>query len=334
MKLKELLRTYLEVMMNKNRIISILLPIMLLASNVPAFGMFSKLAKNCSKTTNPFKFNCHSIFKTGPHKTLKPKAQNSLAKKIAGGTGLLAASTVSNMVEAYEEGTIRPILTYLHDNQPEPENNPYYSTWNPWKWYLGKKHQNNMESLGNVDASQKIQQLFRKALCNSSWQYRWGIRNPDNVPIKELYWWRTYGNMQSTLAYTNSTGIWIDPEFFESNNPLQYIAHHEVGHWIKKHCLRLRYTPNKMLLKLKARLEIEKKIRKKFEREADECAVFTLCNTGQRHIVEEYISNKVPSEEHRNNAKQSLQKWDKLKKQKKKKSCTQVIIKTLIGIMK
>ncbi len=131
MKIKELLRTYLEFMMNKNRIISILLPIMLLASNVPAFGMFGQLAKNCFKTnlkTNLFKNNHSPSFKPSPHKIFK-KNKITGAKDAIATLFTLIATTGAITAEAIGI----PTLVDLRNNQPGPKNNPYYSKWNPWK---------------------------------------------------------------------------------------------------------------------------------------------------------------------------------------------------------
>ena len=155
MDIKSTLKNYLKTVMNKNKKISILLPIILIVSNSLSFGMFNNLTKTLSKKKT------HII---------------TISQKIAIGTGLLTAGTT--VVK------ITPPLTDLYKNQPKPENNPFYSKYSPLKWYLGSKHKKDMEELGEKNASPEIQLLFHKALCNSSWQCRWGIRNPDNVPIK------------------------------------------------------------------------------------------------------------------------------------------------------
>ncbi len=257
--------------MNKNRIISILLPIMLLASNVPAFGMLGQFARSFSKIS-----------------------KKSLAKKIAIGTGLLVGKkNISTLV-------------CLRNNRSGSKSNPYYSKWNPWKWYLDTTHQGNMEWFGKKDASPENQKLFHKALRDV------GVKNPERVPIKIMN--NEMLRFADVNAITELTGIWLNPRIFESKfypekkygylrvlyNGLKkrltnqevleecldktrydkskmYIAYHEASHKAIGHkeetCIdatisrklpRYLYEPN------------TKKRRKRHEQEADELAGFYL----------------------------------------------------------
>ena len=333
MKIKELLRTYLEFMMNKNRIISILLPIMLLASNVPAFGMFGQLAKNCFKTnlkTNLFKNNHSPSFKPSPHKIFK-KNKITGAKDAIATLFTLIATTGAITAEAIGI----PTLVDLRNNQPGPENNPYYSKWNPWKWYLGKNHQERIKKFGKEDASPENQELFRKALHDMR------VKNPERAPIKIMnnQTLKTYRKIYD--AFTTPTGMWLNPKKFNPNtdnlNPgSQYISYHEAAHLKRKHGLQ--WLPERRWLKLKARLlnypidyaKINEKISQRHEQEADDTAVFTLCKIGRRDTVEKCIRGYEVGYQTINNMRKSLQKWDKLQEQKKEnaRKLTQAI-KTL-----
>ncbi len=165
-------------------------------------------------------------------------------------------------------------------------------------------------------------------------------------PITNLYKKFLYkfqlNNCTITIAFINPYGVWINPIFWcpekyyyysyhlrnlinlifkkrlDFFNLKTFMAYHEAGHRIKGHN-KFWYAASDRELLIKKNLllehplnneEIEKKILQKREYEADESAVSTLYRIGKSFIVEEYIKCPLTTEEHRNNVKESLKKWD------------------------
>ena len=182
------------------------------------------------------------------------------------------------------------------------------------QWYLGSEHKKEMAELGEKDASPETQQFFHKALCNSSYLYRWGIKDPTKVPIKKN---NIIQQKNNYCAITGLTGIWINPQRFDSysKEKKEYIAYHEIAHLLQRHALKtellnlkydllnsigFRYPTENEYIKINKKLHLQKEL------EADKSAVKNLYKIGRTYIVEKRIQNKLTTKEHRLNMEKSL----------------------------